>query len=265
MASCCCRSWRHRSFSSIQRSFSCTAASIWASVTQVGAVTCRPSSFTTRPMLLRRDRRSTKPMGWCSVCTSRQRAPGGREGGGLTARGVPVGAVLRGDAGDGGAGGAAASGSNRLSCLFSSGIAFGVELAHFILYPVLNLAVDLFGIESGGFDGGADGDGDEARPFDKGVLGPAFARIVRDRYDHGAGSCGQQRTSHFIASRLAGGDARAFGKKQGPTALVEALLAQPHDLLECIAPLAAVDGYHAQQRQAPAEEGNAVELFLVDE
>ena len=44
---------------------------------QLGAVTRRPSSVMTKPMLRRRERSSTKPMGCSSVFTSRQRAPGG--------------------------------------------------------------------------------------------------------------------------------------------------------------------------------------------
>src|SRR5690606_13848852 len=136
--------------------------------------------------------------------------------------------------------------SNRLSCLFSSGIAFGVELSHFIFNPVPHLSVDLLCVLPGCLDGRSDGNRNKARPFQEGFLWPALAGIVRYGYHYYASPGGQQGASHFIAAFFARRNACSFREKQGPPAFIQALLPQAHHLLERVLSLAAVDGNHAQ-------------------
>ncbi len=64
--SCCSCSLRR-----IQPDFARTAESMFCSETQRGAFTCSPSALTTKPMLLRRARRSAYPTRCSPSCTSR--------------------------------------------------------------------------------------------------------------------------------------------------------------------------------------------------
>src|SRR3546814_19866459 len=93
-----------------------------------------------RPMLLRRERCSTKPIGCAGVATSRQRAFCGSEGGRVVA--ARAGSTAGGGAGAGCAGvdcmvgaAAAVSSQHNLNCLVDS-IAFGIEHAHFVFVHV---------------------------------------------------------------------------------------------------------------------------------
>src|SRR5690606_9655189 len=106
-------------------------------------------------------------MGTCSVLGAAGRVGGVIAAGGETAAG-------------------ASPESNRLSCLSSGVIAFRVQLAHFILDPVLNPAVDLFVFQAGRFDDGPDVDGNKAGFFYEGIARPALSGVVCNRSPDGA-------------------------------------------------------------------------------
>src|SRR3546814_2731257 len=123
-----------------------------------------------RPMLLRRERGSTKPFGWAGVATSRQLAFCGSEGGRVVA--ARAGSTAGGGAGAGCAGvycmvgaAAAVSSENSFNCLVDS-IAFGIEHAHFGFDPVADFLVHGVRREAGRVDPGAYRYGDQPRLFD---------------------------------------------------------------------------------------------------
>ena len=62
-----------------------------------------------------------------------------------------------------------------------------------------------------------------------------------------------------------GSAAGAFGKEDGPSARIDAILPDANDLFKGVAALGSIDRYHPQQRQPPSEEGYPVQFFLVDE
>src|SRR5690606_26684860 len=101
-----------------------------------------------RPMVLRREVRSTKPIRCAAVSTSCQRQPAAR------AAGRRIGTVL----------------SNSASCSVTC-VTLWVEHTHFAFYPCLHFGVDFGGAEAFGRDQRADGYGNHAWFLQDGASG----------------------------------------------------------------------------------------------
>src|SRR5262249_5013662 len=104
-----------------------------------------------------------------------------------------------------------------------------------------------------------------ARSLDKGILWPAFAGVQRNRYYLGIGVNRQARAAALVLALRTDHGAGPFGEHDNPLAAAQALLSNFGHHAEGIFTLFAVDRNHAQQGDAPAEEGDVQDLLLEHE